>query len=144
MRNGRYFDRFHSGHESLLSTAAKMSKEVFVGIVSEELGKSMFINKEFSEKIEPYVIREAAVKNFMAQFKQTKIEVAPLYDPWGPAPIDPRADLIVVSQETKIGADKINQMRRENKLKVLDIIIIPWIMDDEGEIISSTKLRKNM
>jgi pantetheine-phosphate adenylyltransferase len=68
--------------------------------------------------------------------------VGPLFDNWGPAPNDPRADVIVVSQETKPSAHTINRMREEKGLKPLDVVIIPWEKDSYGNLLSSTMFRK--
>ena len=138
---GGTFDRFHDGHRELLKTAAHMAKEMFVGIVSEELGKELFAKKQWGDKIEPYEVRENYVKEFLADF-DVIADVDPLFDPWGPAPNDPRADVIIVSEETRSSADIINKMREEKGLKILDIITIPWLRDEGGELISSTELRK--
>lgn len=137
---GGTFDRLHQAHESLLRTAAHMAQEVFVGIISEEYGQEIFPKKELGDLIQPYKVRYSEVKNFISQYCD-QVDIDPLYDPYGPAPTDPRADLIVVSYETVDNAYKINQLRRENDLEELDIVIIPWIKVD-GEKISSTLLRK--
>jgi pantetheine-phosphate adenylyltransferase len=50
--------------------------------------------------------------------------------------------VIVVSQETKPSAHTINQMREEKGLKPLDIVVIPWEKDEEGNLLSSTLFRK--
>ena len=137
---GGTFDRLHKAHESLLYTAAMMAEEVFVGVVSEELGEKLFKNKDHAKMIESYDIRADAVKKFTSKYCD-KLEVDALYDPWGPAPTDERADLIVVSFETRKSAHKINDMRRDNGLETLDVVIIPWSYDENGELISSSRIR---
>jgi cytidyltransferase-like protein len=138
---GGTFDRFHDAHRSLLYTAAYIADEVFAGIVSEELGKELFKDKELSELIQAYEIRAENVENYLKQFCDN-YDVDPLYDPWGPAPTDPRADVIVVSQETRSSAYKINKMREDNNLSLLDIVVIPWMKDKTGQLLSSTLYRK--
>ena len=137
---GGTFDRLHKAHESLLHTAAMMAEEVFVGVVSEELGEKLFKNKDHAKMIESYDIRADAVKKFTSKYCD-KLEVDALYDPWGPAPHDERADVIVVSHETRVSAHKINDMRKENGLGPLDVVVIPWLYHD-NELVSSTSLRK--
>ncbi len=137
---GGTFDRLHQAHESLLHTAAMMAEEVFVGVVSEELGKKIFKNKDHADLIESYDMRSDAVRQYTSQYCD-KLEVEPLYDPWGPAPMDKIADLIVVSFETRKSAHKINEMRRDNGLETLDVVIIPWSYDDNGDLISSSRIR---
>ena len=137
---GGTFDRLHDAHRSLLRTAAHIADEVFVGVVGEELGQKLFAKKKHNEMIQPFKVRVLSVRNYLEQFMDNP-EVEALTDPWGPAPRDPRADVIVVSFETEPAAHKINEMREENGLDPLDIVVIPWVYVD-GEPISSTRLRE--
>ena len=82
---GGTFDRLHDAHRSLLKTAAHMAEEVFVGVVSEELGKDLFPKKDYHEMIQSYETRSEGVLNYLSQYCE-KPEVEPLYNPWGPAP----------------------------------------------------------
>ncbi len=139
---GGTFDRLHDAHRLLLHTAAFAAKEVFAGIVSEELGKKLFKDKQFNNFIQGYEIRAKNVREYLSQYCD-QVDVDPLYDNWGPAPNDPRADVIVVSQETRKSAHKINQMREENGLSPLDVIVIPWLKDEYGNLLSSSLIREN-
>ncbi|RMG31181.1 MAG: pantetheine-phosphate adenylyltransferase [Methanobacteriota archaeon] len=138
---GGTFDRLHAAHRLLLKTAAHLAREVFVGVVGEELGRRLFAKKRHGDKIQPYRVRKAKVEEYLSQFKARAI-VDELKDPWGPAPYDEKADLIVVSEETYPAAEKINQMRKENGLKPLFIYTIQWVTDERGNKISSTMLRE--
>ncbi len=138
---GGTFDRLHDAHKRLLETAALLAQEVFVGVVGNRLGKKLFPNKKHHDLIQPTSVRIANVQEFMHQFNSV-VTVAELLDPWGPAPTDPEADLIVVSEETYPNAEKINQMRKERELKPLHIYTIEWVFDADGSPISSTKLRE--
>ncbi len=136
---GGTFDRLHDAHRSLLRTAANIADEVFVGIVGDELGKTLFAKKDNNHLIQSYKERATGVSDFLSQF-DVRFEVGELLDPWGPAPHDPNAEVIVVSYETEPSAHRINAMREEADLNILDIVVIPWIYVD-GEPISSTRLR---
>ncbi len=138
---GGTFDRFHNAHRSLIKTAAFMADTIFIGIVSESLGKILFKSKKFADIIQSYNDRKSNVMSFVKTL-DVNFEIGPLNDPYGPAPTDPIADLIVVSHETINSAHKINQLRFKNGLKKLDIIAIPWEYDDNGNILSSTNLRE--
>ena len=67
----------------------------------------------------------------------------PLSDDWGPSVLEDDFDVIVVSQETKINADKINLIRMEDGKKELDIIVVPMMYADDGSIISSSRIRNS-
>jgi pantetheine-phosphate adenylyltransferase len=48
----------------------------------------------------------------------------------------------VVSKETEKTAVKINEVRFQNNFKLLDIIVIEWVLASDGIPISSTRIRK--
>ena len=64
------------------------------------------------------------------------------FDAFGNADKDSKLDAIVVSHETEANALKINEVRYDNGLNLLDIIIIDWVLADDGIPISSTRIRK--
>lgn len=138
---GGTFDRLHAAHRKLLRTAAHLAQEVFVGVVGDDLGNRLFAKKKHGDKIEPFKVRKARVEEFMSHFN-SKTVVDELKDPWGPAPFDPEADLIVVSEETYPAAERINSMREKNGLNPLFIYTIGWVTDENGNRISSTLLRE--
>ncbi len=138
---GGTFDRFHDAHRLLLKTAALLAKSLFVGVVGVELGKKMFPNKKHGDRIQDYETRIRNVETFLSKFNST-FEVGELKDPWGPAPYDKNADLIVVSGETYSSAEKINQMREERGLAPLTIVTINRVLDEKGIPVSSTRLRE--
>ena len=137
---GGTFDRLHEAHILLLRTANFIAEEIYIGIVGKMLGKNLFLNKQYREIIQPYSIRKNAIKEYLKKIKANYI-IEELKNPWGPAPNDREADVIVVSNETKTSANYINKMRRENGLNLLDIFIIPWIWTPDNTLISSTRLR---
>lgn len=73
--------------------------------------------------------------------------VVPISDPFGPAIEDENIQLIVVSEETKRGAIKINEIRKEKNFPPLLIHVIPIFdettreSDHEEEKISSSSKR---
>jgi len=73
--------------------------------------------------------------------------VVPIADPFGPAIVDENIQLIVVSDETKRGADRINEIRKEKNFNPLLIHTIPLLEDSarqseiEEEKISSSSHR---
>jgi pantetheine-phosphate adenylyltransferase len=48
----------------------------------------------------------------------------------------------VVSDETRPGALEINETRKKNGLKTLEIISIPLVLADDQKPISSTRIKK--
>nr|CAG4642601.1 EOG090X0864 [Evadne anonyx] len=72
--------------------------------------------------------------------------IVPITDPYGPTAYDPDLELLVVSEETLKGGAKVNQLRKEKGLKILDVYPIPLVNDNhaskwEENKISSSSIR---
>jgi len=68
--------------------------------------------KTLHELITPIEDRKAAVREFVEQVRpEIEYEVVTLRDVYGPTVTDEKLQCIVVSEETKKGADMINQQR---------------------------------
>lgn len=132
---GGTFDKFHRGHEKLLSTAFEMGEEVLIGVTSDNFGSKK------SHEIEAYSIRVQRIKRFISRY-DIPYEIFEIFDAFGNADKDPLLDAIVVSQETEKTALKINEVRFSNDLNMLDIIVIDWVLAADGIPISSTRIRK--
>lgn len=58
------------------------------------------------------------------------LEVVAIDDMYGPTKEDPALEMIVVSQETKRGGDKVNEMRYKKNLSKLDVHVVELANDD--------------
>ncbi|RAP47575.1 MAG: phosphopantetheine adenylyltransferase [Methanosphaera sp. rholeuAM6] len=132
---GGTFDKFHSGHKKLLSTAFEMGEEVLIGITSDR-----FVSKK-NHDIEPFSFRCKRVREYVLKF-ETNFNIIEIFDSCGTADVDSLLDAIVVSHETEKSAEYINEIRFKNGLNLLDIIVIDWILAADGNPISSTRIRK--
>ena len=52
-------------------------------------------------------------------------------------------DAIIVSPETKKVAEEINHLRKQKGLKQMKIILVPYILAEDGKPITSTRIIKN-
>ena len=145
---GGTFDNFHKGHESLLRLAFSLGKKVLVGITSDAyIQNSKFIHLASSgqdlELIETFAQRENAVLEFVKKEQVLdRIELIKIDDLFGPTlSEDLLIDAIVVSDDSRKGADIINQKRREFGLSLLKVFIASSIKAEDGEIISSARIR---
>ena len=130
---GGTFDKLHKGHEALLDAAFTMADEVLIGITSDDFASMK------NHVIEPCEVRITKLKSML---KNNKNIIKKIMDSNGTADTDKNLDAIVVSKETEKSAIEINKIRCENGLNPLDIIIIEWILADDGVPISSTRIRK--
>jgi uncharacterized protein (UPF0218 family) len=78
------------------------------------------------------------------EYGDCPVTIHELDDEMGPAPTHPNADAIVATIETRAMCEIINEMRVNDELEPLHIIVIPHLMDVAGEIVSSTRIRNGM
>jgi nicotinamide-nucleotide adenylyltransferase len=138
---GGTFDHFHKGHEALIKKAFEIGKKVTIGIATEELYKNKFL----SETVEPFKDRNKSVTNFINhQFSATAtkmINIIPFSEFTGGVDKRLEVDAIVVSRETFPNAIRINELRKQNHLKPMMIVIIEDVLAENGKIISSERIR---
>jgi len=135
---GGTFNILHEGHKQLINKAIETAGkhgEIFIGITSGELIKSKINIKPFEE-------RKKTLEKFLSQKKiQNTVEIKPIKDIYGPT-LDEDFDAIVISPETKPTAEEINMKRKERGKKPLKIVMIPFVLSDDGTPISSSRIRK--
>ena len=134
---GGTFNIIHKGHELLFMKAFEDDNKVFIGLTSDELVKE---TKKI--KIDDYETRKKELKSFLrSKGWDGRFTITKLIDELGPATRNDY-DAIVVSEETKSRANAINKERERNSLKPLKIFTIKMICAENGEVISSTKIKK--
>ncbi|XP_055382554.1 bifunctional coenzyme A synthase [Condylostylus longicornis] len=128
---GGTFDRIHTGHKIFLTEAVlRACKRLVVGVTDE----NMLHNKTLTELILPTEQRINDVKNFLSEIDSNlQYEVVVIQDAFGPTKSDPNMDMIIVSAETYKGALKVNEIRKENGLKELEIFTIKLAEADIDE-----------
>ena len=131
---GGTFDKFHKGHSKLIDTAFEMGSYVVIGVTSNAFGG-------LKGKIDPCSVRMSNLMKLL-EGKHTSYDIKQLNDPYGITISDEEIDAIVVSEETEPTAFKINDIRREEGMKPLDIITISMVLAEDGKPISSTRIRK--
>ena len=133
---GGTFDPLHAGHKALLAKAAELSRgsELLIGLTSSEMvRKKSHDVADYSQRFEDVLgfIRSQGIEPIIVR----------LDDPYGPT-IHENFDQIVVSPETHPIALKINSIRRKNGLEPLKIVLVDYVLADDGLPISSTRIKK--
>ena len=123
---GGTFDKFHDGHKKLLETAFEIGNEIEIGVTSKG-------------DIDSCKERMANLKSFFND--KSNFSVTPLNDPYGTTVFDEEFDAIVVSEETKPTAIEINEIRKNKGMLPLDIIVVHFVLAEDGVPISSTRIR---
>jgi pantetheine-phosphate adenylyltransferase len=138
---GGTFDHLHEGHLKLLEVAFNVGKKVIIGLTTDVLLQQ----KKFKEFIEPYEIRESGLKDYASSIgREEDLVIIPLHDPFGPAITEPNINIHISSEETFEVAREINDIRRENNLQPMILLMIPMEITDDGSRYSSTKIREKM
>lgn len=131
---GGTFDKFHKGHEKLLDTAIYYGEHIEVGVTSNEFGGLKGDIDHCNERI-------SNLKLFLAE-KNANFHIMELTNRFGTTVIEDDFDAIVVSEETEPTAIEINNIRKENGMIPLDVIVVSFVLADDGTPISSTRIRK--
>ncbi len=135
---GGTFSLLHEGHKHLLSTAARLSESLLVGITSDKFASHK------RHPVEPFTERASAVLNYLMEYDPgLKVEIVEIGDVYGPAVDDSSADCIFVSEETIHGAFLINILRRIKGLPPLRVYAVE-ILTVNGVKLSSTILWQKM
>ena len=135
---GGTFDILHLGHKALLQRALEVGDIVLVGLTTDARASR---NRKKAQ-VNPYHVRLANLQNLLKSMKSLeKFQIVPLDNDWGPSVIDEDFEAIIVSDETKSTAQKINKIRSADGKSELEIVIVPMIRAQDGDRISSSRIR---
>ena len=135
---GGTFDPVHDGHRKLFERAFELG-DVTIGLTSDELAPK---TRSVDRHVRPYDEREADLEDELASIAREydrEFEIRTLESPTGIA-TEPQFDYLVVSPETKDGGERINEIRRERGYAPLEIVVVPHVLAEDGDIISSTRI----
>ncbi|CAG0999259.1 MAG: pantetheine-phosphate adenylyltransferase [Candidatus Methanoperedens nitroreducens] len=132
---GGTFDPLHDGHRSLLMKAVELGRdgELLIGLTSDEMAKNKI------HEVDDYRSRYNEVLNFIHD-QGIIPRIIKLDDPYGPTIIED-FDYLVVSPETRPIGLKINRIRSEKNMKPLKIVLVDYVLAEDGLPISSTRIR---
>ncbi|AFO56714.1 MULTISPECIES: phosphopantetheine adenylyltransferase [unclassified Natrinema] len=135
---GGTFDPVHNGHRRLFERAFELG-DVTVGLTSDELAPK---TRDVDRRVRSFDDRKADLETELesiAADHDRAFEVRKLESPTGIA-TEPQYDYLVVSPETREGGARINEIRRERGHDALDVVVVPHVLADDGDIISSTRI----
>lgn len=126
---GGTFDRMHIAHKIFLSEAVlRCTSKLTVGVTDTD----MLRGKLLWELIEPCYKRILNIKDYLEDIDSTLMyDVVAINDMYGPTKNDPTFEMIVVSEETKRGGEKVNEMRERNGLNKLDVHVVKVVGDED-------------
>ena len=132
---GGTFDPLHDGHKALLTKAVELGRdgELLIGLTSDEMARNKV------HEVNDYRSRYDEVMKFINE-NGVIPRIVKLEDPYGPT-IHEDFDYIVVSPETRPAGLKINKIRRKKGLKQVKIVLVDYVLAEDGLPISSTRIR---
>lgn len=133
---GGTFNPLHDGHKALLLKAVELSRggDLLIGLTSDEMARNKI------HEVDDYRSRYDEVLKFIRTLGVNP-RILKLDDPYGPT-IRDDFEYLVVSPETQPAGEKINRIRSEKNLKALKIVLVDYVLADDGLPISSTRIRK--
>jgi len=135
---GGTFDILHKGHYTLLLKAFEVGKQVIIGISSD-----YYASVKKKKITNEYPIRLKNLKRFIEdKFNKSNYSIYELNDFYGPTVLTKDVQAIVTTEGTKENCIKINELRKSKGLPQLEIIIVPLVKDQDGKVISSTRIRE--
>ncbi|KAN0024609.1 hypothetical protein ACTFIV_009017 [Dictyostelium citrinum] len=121
---GGTFDRMHPGHKVMLTMAALVCSDYMeVGVTDN----SILTSKKYHELITSFEFRTEKTLNFLKLINPSvEYNMLKLLEPYANTMTSKKLECIVISPEVYKTAIKINTVRRESKLKPLEIYSISY------------------
>lgn len=150
---GGTFTPIHNGHRALLHSAFQTASHdgpgdghVIVALTSSEVAAQTRSDPTHVERLGPFDERRTALDEELARTSEAytaSYEIVELGDTHGPAATRRDIDALVVSPEAKAQrrAYELNDVRRSNGLTPLEIHTPPLVVAEDGQRISSTRIR---
>jgi len=136
---GGTFDIIHKGHLTLLANASEISDKVIIGLTSDE-----FVEKNGKNPIHQYDQRLKNLTSILVEkFPDTLFEISKLNNDFGPAVLEKNVQALVVSDETSNQGNILNNLRFENNLPPVEIIVVPMSLAKDGVRISTTRIKNS-
>ncbi|MFH1235439.1 MAG: pantetheine-phosphate adenylyltransferase [Parcubacteria group bacterium] len=151
---GGTFDRLHAGHKALLTKAFEVGDRVTIGLTTDAYVRRYKEIKRLRDN-ETGELRDTEIESFLKRKNSLeqwlngrgwggRYTVVPLNNLYAPAVVNGQKahyDAIVVSTETRKGAEEINRVRKDYGQKELVIVEIPMVRAVDEQSISSGRIR---
>ena len=132
---GGTFDILHGGHKALLSRAFEVGDSVFIGLTSDSMARQK------GDLLNSYLQRKKNLIEYIASKFNGEFVIEEINDVFGPTlAID--FDAIIVSEETKENADRINDKRRDVGKEPFQIVIVDMVVNAHGQIIRTSAIKR--
>ena len=131
---GGTFDRFHSGHMSLIETGLSHCEKIEVWITDDEIAQPK------DSLVKSWEERKADLEHATSTHS-SRISIHLLSDKYGPTLESQNATAIICTNETIDNCQEINSQREKNGLESLEIISVDRVISWNRKPISSSQIR---
>jgi pantetheine-phosphate adenylyltransferase len=150
---GGTFTPLHAGHRALLHRALQTTSHdghgdghVIVGLTSSDLARRTRSDPTHADLLGPFDERRTALETELDELSAAytaSYEVVRIDEPAGPAATRGDVDALVVSPEAKAQrrAHRLNRERVADGLGPLEVYTPPFVVAEDGDRISSTRIR---
>lgn len=151
---GGTFSPIHNGHRALLQKAFQTANHdgdgqghVVIALTIDELARGSRTRASGVDRIPSFTVRRESLEeelDRMSRAYTVGYEIIPLEDVFGPAVSETGIDALVVSPEAAAQrrAYEVNDRRLADGHRPLEIHTPPFIVAEDGERISATRIRR--
>ncbi|WP_436345294.1 phosphopantetheine adenylyltransferase [Natronorubrum sp. FCH18a] len=134
------FGPLHDGHRNLFEHALRFGDDgVVIAVTSDHLAVETRHEPREIPSFDDRVRLVTAAVDDIDEWDRD-VEIRELTDEYGIADDDPAIDALVVSPETAPELETINDRRRQQGLDPISGIVAPYVLAEDGERISSTRI----
>ena len=134
---GGTFDVIHDGHMALLNKSFSISSKVIIGLSSDQLAA-----KRGKNLVNDYSTRLSSLESVIEKsFPNSSYEISKLENDFGPAAIEGSVKALVVSEETSDKGLHLNELRAEQNMPPVEIVVVPMVLAKDGKAISTTRIK---
>ena len=136
---GGTFDVIHAGHIALLNKSFSISSNVIIGLSSDQLAvkRGKNLANDYSKRLSS--LKDVIEKNF----PNASYEISKLENDFGPAVIEGSVKALIVSEETSSKGVHLNELRAEQNMPPVEIVVVPMVLAKDGKAISSTRIKNS-
>jgi len=136
---GGTFDIIHKGHVALLTEAFSISSHAIIGLTGDDLAL-----KKNKKMINDYSKRLESLTNLIKKkFPNSSYTISKLENDFGPAAIEGKVDALILSEETSNKGEILNDLRKKRDLPPVEVVIVPMVLAEDGNIISTTRIKNS-
>jgi len=133
---GGTFEPLHEGHKRLIDVAVKLGgSNLMIGVTCDEMARKRL------RSVLPFEVRVENLRRYFLRRYGFEPEIVKICDPYGKT-LEIDFEYIVVSPETYKTARMINEKRVKMGKRPIKIVVVDFVLAEDGKPISSTRIKK--